>query len=244
MATATMSIDELANGMRILTVDTELLISLIDGDLMASPVGASTLRMSVRLSELPDYVTSPTFVFEDPGAFEVYLANTASNATATKLRLVPMHRFIGRKFPELSLRGLYGDGYSRLSRNKPTEVRDFFKALPFPYPSNNGVYIDYVTHPEGMEFITLNSDWRAACRAVPAGHHVQEVIIDLTGAEKLNSAYVSRMVQFVTTILAIKVKGSFHSRLRDDEPYKWMQCVAGALVSKMVPGSEAHDIPS
>ncbi|KAI3161490.1 hypothetical protein DTO012A9_8986 [Penicillium roqueforti] len=236
-----MNIDQLANGMKILTVNTELLISLINGDLVASPIGASTLRMSVRLTELPAYVTSPTFVFEDPKTFEVYLASTAPNATATKLRLAPLHRFIGRRFPEPSLRGLSGDGYCRLSRNKPTEVREFFMALPFPYPSMDGVFIDYVTHPEGLEFITLNSDWRAACRAIPAGHNVQEVIIDLTGAERLNSSYVSRLVQFVTTILALKAKASFSSRLRADEPYQWMQCVAGAMVSKVVPGSEARD---
>ncbi|CAG8906230.1 unnamed protein product [Penicillium egyptiacum] len=235
----TREISELTGGVKILMVGTEMLIFLSAGDLMASPINptSDTPRISVPVNELPDYLSTRTFVFEDPKALEAYFCNTGStHPTATKLRLVPMHQFIDNPLPTVSLGGLSGEGWTRQSCDQPPEVREFFKAMPFPYPSLEWVSSDHITYPEGQEFITLNSDWRAACRAVPKGHKVQEITFDLAGSKKLNSSYVARLVQLVSTILAVKAAGPFHCRLRDDEPYQYKDRVTGALATNGVSG--------
>ena len=240
MATSipTTEINKLAAGAKILMLGTEMLIFLSAGDLMASPITPSgTPRISVPLNELPDHLSTRTFVFEDPKALEAYFCNTVSaRPKATKFRLVPMHQFINNPLPTLSMDGSSGEGWTRHSPDQPPEVREFFKAMPFPYPSLEFVSIDQITYPEGREFITLNSDWRAACRAVPKGHKVEEITFDLAGSMKLNSSYVSRLVQLVSTILAVKAAGPFRCRLRDDEPYQYKDRVTGALANNGVSG--------
>ncbi|KAJ5169702.1 uncharacterized protein N7500_002485 [Penicillium coprophilum] len=226
-----MEIDKLAAGIKILMTGTELLISLSDGDLMASPISPppGTPRISIRLRELPDSLSTRIFVFEDPKALEEYFNSNPTHPKATHLRLVPMHRFIDGPFPSVSSTGASSSGWTRQSLNQPAEVREFYQAMPFPYPSLEFVSIDHITYPEGLEFITLIADWRAACRAVPRGHMVQEITFDLNGSKKLNSSYVSRVVQLVSTVFAVKAGGPFHSRLRGDEAYPFRDRVMGAL---------------
>ncbi|OQE43195.1 hypothetical protein PENCOP_c003G04259 [Penicillium coprophilum] len=229
--TPTMEIDKLAAGVKILMTGTELIISLSDGDLMASPINPTpgTSLISMRLSELPDYISTQTIVFEDPKALEEYFNSNSTHPKATRLRLVPMHRFINGPFPSVSSAGISSSGWTRQSLNQPAEVREFYQAMPFPYPSLEFVSIDHITYPEGQEFITLIADWRAACRAVPRGHRVQEITFDLNGSKKLNSSYVSRVVQLVSTVFAVKAGGPFYSRLRENEAYPFKDRVMGAL---------------
>ncbi|KAJ5374741.1 hypothetical protein N7517_006747 [Penicillium concentricum] len=228
-ATPTMEIDKLTAGIKILMTGNEILIFLSTGDLMASPIipTPGTPHVSMRLNELPDYLSTRTFVFEDPKALEEYLNSKSTHPTATHLRLVPMHRFINAPFPKVSS-GVSNSGRTRQSLNQP-EVREFYEAMPFPYPSLEFVSIDQITYPEGQEFITLIADWRAACRAVPRGHKVQEITFDLNGSEKLNSSYVSRVVQLISTVFAVKAGGPFYSRLCDDEAYLFKDRVVKAL---------------
>ncbi|KAJ5823468.1 hypothetical protein N7447_005808 [Penicillium robsamsonii] len=227
-ATPTAEIDKLTAGVKILMTGTEILIFLNDGDLVASPINPTpkTPRISMRLNKLPDHLSTRTFVFEDPKALEEYF-NSKPTPTATHLRLVPMHRFIDTPFPSVSF-GLT-NSWTRQSLNQPSEVGKFYTAMPFPYPSLEFVSIDHVTYPEGQEFITLITDWRAACRAVPRGHKVQEITFDLNGSKKLNSSYVSRVVQLVSTVFAVKAGGPFHSRLCEDEAYLFKDRVVRAL---------------
>ncbi|KAJ5206191.1 hypothetical protein N7491_003189 [Penicillium cf. griseofulvum] len=227
-ATSTMEIDTLAASVEIL-IKTELLIFLSDGNLMASPINPppETPPIPIRISELPNNLSTRIFVFKDPKALEEYF-HSESHLRATHLRLVPMHRFIDAPFPRVSLGGC-SSGWTRRSPNKPPEVCEFYKAMPFPFPSLEFVSIDHITYPEGEEFITLIADWRAACRAVPKKHKVQEITFDLDGSMKLHSSYVTRVVQMVSTVFAVKAEGPFHSRLRDDEPYPGKDLVSRGL---------------
>ncbi|KAJ5504069.1 hypothetical protein N7463_006943 [Penicillium fimorum] len=239
-ATPTTEIDKLTTGIKILMTGTEILIFLNDGDLMASPTNPTlnTPRVSMRLNVLPGHLSTRTFVFEDPKALEEYFNSQPTHPTATHLRLVPMHRFIDAPFPSVSFR--LSNSWTHQSLNQPSAVREFYKAMPFPYPSLEFVSIDHITYPEGQEFITLIADWRAACRAIPRGHRVQEITFDLNGSKKLNSSYVSRVVQLVSTVFAVKAGGPFYSRICDDEVYLFKDRVVGALVRNGSSGQKSE----
>jgi hypothetical protein len=224
-ATPTMEIDKLTVDVNTLNIKSELVIFLNDGNLMASPINPpETPPTRIRLSDLPNNL-SRTFVFKDPKALEEYF-NSSSHPKATHLRLVPMHRFIDAPFPRVSLGR---SGWTRQSLNKPPEVCEFYKAMPFPFPSLEFVSIDHITYPQGQEFITLIADWRAVCRAVPKKHQVREITFDLDGSMNLHSSYVSRVVQMVSTVFAVKAEGPFRSRLRDNEPYPGKDLVTRGL---------------
>ncbi|KXG53083.1 uncharacterized protein PGRI_001330 [Penicillium griseofulvum] len=226
--TPTMEIDKLTADAETLKIKTELLIFLSDGNLMASPIHPpETPPTTIRLSDLPNNLYR-TFVFKDPKALEEYF-NSPSHPKATHLRLVPMNRFIDAPFPRV-IPGC--PGWTCWSFNKPPEVCEFYKALPFPFPTREYVSIDNITYPQGQEFITLVADWRAVCRAVPKKHQVREITFDLDGSMKLHSTYVSRVVQMVSTVFAVKAEGPFRSRLRDDEPYPGKNLVARGLACK------------
>ncbi|EKV07287.1 hypothetical protein Pdw03_0971 [Penicillium digitatum] len=218
-------IDELAAGIRSIMVEPEILISLHDGDLMARPIINPTSRapaISVPLDALPSYCSNGTFVFEEPKALEAYFGNTGpTRATATKLRLVPLHHFVNNPFPFVSLDLLSWSGWNSDSPDQPGEICKFLDHALIPH--------DFVISAKGQVFIDIVDGWRAASRAAPHGHEVEEITFDLFGSGRLCPSYISRLLQHVSTVLAVKARGPFHSRLCDDESYHFKQDVVGSL---------------
>ncbi|KGO36105.1 hypothetical protein PEX1_032860 [Penicillium expansum] len=208
--------DELAASIENLMVEPEILISLRDRDLMGCSTTSEAAAISVSLDALAGFHSNGVFVFKDPQALEAYFSNTSSTrATATKLRLVPMHQCITN--PILRM---------HIATKMAEEINARLTLPPVNRPSPQ-----YPIEPKGYEFVELVNDWRAACRAAPNEHEVEEIIFDLSGASRLCPSYISRLLQNMSTVLAVKAGGPFHSRLRDDESYQYQENVVKGLAS-------------
>ncbi|CAI7567751.1 unnamed protein product [Penicillium glandicola] len=232
MATATIAteMDKLITGIRLLMVGTEMLVFLRDGDLMASPIPQTdgVARIEVRFGDLPDYISSRTFVFEDPKALKEYFGNSASpRVAATKLRIMPLYQFIGRPLSK--------------------EVSDKDELSLVPLNNLAKVSLDQNNHPQRQEFITLFENWRAAFRAAPKEHNVQEVIFDLAGGREVNIAYITRLVQLLSTVFALKAVDKCRNRLRNNESHRRKHRVMESTVITVYYGPEDTrqcDVPS
>lgn len=170
---------------------TEMLIFLGPDHLMASPIETSNnSRTEIQLSEVSNYPTVETFVFEDPNAFR-RLFETIPN--------------------QENQPGLLA------TRNAVTKVR---LVIPHSHRDQSLKLdpTDEVEQSEQVDIIELYSEWRAACRALSMGHGITEVIFDVTQPERFNPFYITPifhhpLVQHIRTVLAFKAKGPFFCRL-------------------------------
>lgn len=84
------------------------------------------------------------------------------------------------------------------------------------------------------------SDWRQACKGLPKGHGITEVIFDLSKSQNEDGIYgepfiLSPLVQNLSTVIALKSRGPFCSRLEGLETDENRRAyVENSLVSVVV----------
>ncbi|KGO64123.1 hypothetical protein PITC_087090 [Penicillium italicum] len=231
--------DKHAAGIARLMAEPEIKVSLRDGELMGRPGIDSTSGspdLSVPLDALAGYRSKGTFFFDDPKALEAYFSNTSpTRATATKLRLAPMHVFMYNPPPWLNPPSLSINEVSLPPYlNRPGYASELFTTISAQSLLLPHVLCGNPIFPKDQEFIDLINDWRAASRAAPKGHEVEEVTFDLAGSTRICSSYISRLLQHVSTVLAVKAKGPFHSRFDIGESYLYKENVVQSLASNQL----------
>lgn len=189
---------------------TEMLIFLGPDHLTASPIESSkTSRTEIQLSEISNYPAVETFVFEDPNAFRELFETIPNTETQSELSA---------------------------TRNAVTKVR---LVLPNSH-RDQSLKLDPTYEAEKSEKVDITelySEWRAACRALPMGHGITEVIFDVTQPERFNPFYIAPLfhhpiVQHISTVLAFKAKGPFCCRLDGlAEDMTKQSCVQGCFTT-------------
>lgn len=200
---------------------TEMLIFFGPECLMARPIepGSQAPRKAIQLSDICKYYhTVETFVFDDPYAFLQLFDNTSR---------------------ENPVPGLL------ITRNAVTKVR--LVLFPFIGPQRLPTGFDWLREELHAQIAENYSDWRAACRALPNGHNITNAMFDVTKPKWIHEEirYPSLeipLIQNLSTIFAMKARGSFCSRLCGYENDKQRGAfVENCLVS--VEGSPLDDEP-
>ncbi|KAJ5345006.1 hypothetical protein N7452_003010 [Penicillium brevicompactum] len=177
---------------------TEIIICLVKHRLMAVPIYPRRKRWRKRqrmeLSEIRNFPNVDTFVFENTDAF-------------SKLFSFSEYTSLTDRLPEL------------FTKNGVTKVR--FVLLK--HIEEEQYYLTPLLDEDKAERIdkvinALYLGWRQACRALPKGHGIREVIFDVHKSGHRNEYYVSPLlehpiIQHISTMMAVKAGGPFCSRL-------------------------------
>ncbi|KAJ5138473.1 uncharacterized protein N7515_003321 [Penicillium bovifimosum] len=208
-----------------------------DGHLVAVPVklGSNIVETRVKLRDMCEFPQNTNFLFEDPEVVRQFFdppeedraGLAAVYKAAAKLILVPFFRLeylftLKLRLAPFSARAAALPPSSRLNLNFRTNTLLPTFKLNCTTISKKGVDVDLV-RIVGEVANDLFEDWRAACRALPRNHGIKEVAISLEGVERAKQDLAPNLLQFVSTIFALKAKGPFHcfllppaKRLKED----------------------------
>ena len=202
-------LDEASNRPNVHPISKMLIFLGPDHHLMASPIDAQEeiSRKVIRLAEISKYPTVDTFVFEDANAFCQSFQKPISTSPDN--------------MPEL----LY-------ARKAVTKLH-----LAIIHPIKDNDYGIHDTNLEKEDFMNLYSGWRAACQALPWNHGFKDVVFDVTRTCNLGIGPMGRLIQYTSTVIALKSQRPFRSHLVDEaaddggEEFNLQNC----LVSTWVP---------
>jgi hypothetical protein len=83
---------------------------------------------------------------------------------------------------------------------------------------------------DGPNLAPLVESWRRACQCIPKGHHIEEIIFDMTCGQQLELRHIVRLLQLISTTVKIKAGGPFRCQVQGCEADKkaWLE---GSLMS-------------
>ncbi|CAI7615094.1 unnamed protein product [Penicillium bialowiezense] len=199
---------------------TEIILCLVKDRLMAIPIHRDQKNREKRhlmeLSEISEFPNVDTFVFEDPVSFSALFSSPelperslqlfAKHGVAKVRFMIPNRHEEGPasppRHPFTKL-----DAIEREGREKLAQEVLFYESF------------EYERDPVAVKMEALFQKWRSACRALPKGHGIREVIFDVSKpVHKKEKPYTSSLfkrpiIQHISTIMAMKAGGSFSTRL-------------------------------
>ena len=86
-----------------------------------------------------------------------------------------------------------------------------------PLEENGGI--------EGPNISPLVENWRSACRSIPNGHRIEEVIFDMSCGQQVEIRHIVRLLQHISTTLMIKGSGLFRCQVQrcNAEKKAWLE---------------------
>lgn len=208
---------------------TEIILCLVKDRLMAIPIHRDQKNREKRhlmeLSEISEFPNVDTFVFEDPVSFSALFSSPelperslqlfAKHGVAKVRFMIPNRHEEGpaspprHPFTKLDVCERVGayKAIEREGREKLAQEVLFYESF------------EYERDPVAVKMEALFQKWRSACRALPKGHGIREVIFDVSKpVHKKEKPYTSSLfkrpiIQHISTIMAMKAGGSFSTRL-------------------------------
>ncbi|KAJ5198520.1 uncharacterized protein N7498_007637 [Penicillium cinerascens] len=86
-----------------------------------------------------------------------------------------------------------------------------------PLEENGGI--------DGPNMSPLVENWRSACRSIPKGHQIEEIIFNMSCGQQIEIRHIVRLLQQISTTIMIKGSSPFRCQVQgcDAEKKAWLE---------------------